>query len=333
MELISNYLEKPVPFSKKCLLIMRLTAAFMILAFMHASAKGVGQNVSFSGKDIPLTKVFEEIKKQTGYVFFYKVEDVENANLVTVDFKNTPLQTSLTELLKNQPLAFDIQGNTVFIRKKEPAPNKKEITEPLQALAPITISGHVTDSTGAALVGASVIIKKGKAATQTNKEGNFSIAAEPGDIIVISYVGFKPREIKVTSDSKSFDVAMQMLEKETVEVVVTALGIKKTTKAITYNVQDLKGEEVTRVPDASFVNALAGKVAGVTINASSSGIGGSTRVIMRGDKSVFGNNNALYVLNGIPLPNLFSAGSNAYRGRRKIFWPAGNGRWYFQYQS
>lgn len=87
------------------------------------------------------------------------------------------------------------------------------------------------------------------------------------------------------------------------EVVVTALGIKRAEKALSYNVQQVKSEELVRVKDANFVNSLNGKIAGVSINKSASGVGGATRVVMRGAKSIEGDNNALYVVDGIPLFN------------------------------
>lgn len=90
-------------------------------------------------------------------------------------------------------------------------------------------------------------------------------------------------------------------------VVVTALGIKRSEKALTYNVQEVAGDIVNTVKDANFMNSLSGKVAGLQINASASGVGGSTRVVMRGVKSISGNNNALYVIDGIPMPDLRSS--------------------------
>ena len=87
---------------------------------------------------------------------------------------------------------------------------------------------------------------------------------------------------------------------------MTALGIKKETKALTYNVQEIKAAVLVTVKDANFMNALSGKIAGVTINSTSSGVGGGARVVMRGTKSISGNNNALYVVDGIPLPYLSS---------------------------
>ena len=99
------------------------------------------------------------------------------------------------------------------------------------------------------------------------------------------------------------------IQKVLEEVVVTALGIKRSEKALSYNVQQVKGDELTTVKDANFMNALAGKVAGVNINASASGAGGATRVVMRGVKSIANNNNALYVIDGVPIFNTNNGGT------------------------
>lgn len=115
----------------------------------------------------------------------------------------------------------------------------------------------------------------------------------------ITITGFDPLKIIMQEDTKVLD-----------EVVVTALGIKRATKALSYNVQEVKGDELTTVKDANFMNSLAGKVAGVNINASSSGVGGATRVVMRGVKSIASNNNALYVIDGVPIFNTNNGSTN-----------------------
>src|SRR3712207_5449522 len=128
--------------------------------------------------------------------------------------------------------------------------------------------------------------------------------------LVVSYLGYKNQE--VSADSKNLRVSMSQNSEELNEVVVTALGIKKEAKALTYNVQQLSNNDITGVKDANFMNALLGKVAGVQINASSSGIGGGVKVVMRGAKSITNNNNALYVIDGIPMPSLQTAQPSDY---------------------
>lgn len=106
-----------------------------------------------------------------------------------------------------------------------------------------------------------------------------------------------PGTVKITNNNP-LRIILQEDTKTLNEVVVTALGIKKEAKSLSYNVQQISNDEITRIADANFVNNLNGKVAGVTINSSSSGVGGSSRVVMRGTKSLNGNNNALYVVDG-----------------------------------
>lgn len=113
----------------------------------------------------------------------------------------------------------------------------------------------------------------------------------------------------------SFDFTLQESSAEIEQVVVTALGIKRSEKAVAYNVQQIKAEDITTVKDANFINSLTGKVAGVTINASSSGVGGASKVVLRGNKSISQSSNALYVIDGIPMYNFGGGGGTEFDSR------------------
>lgn len=176
--------------------------------------------------------------------------------------------------------------------------------------AQVTVTGKVTDEKGVPLPGASVLIKNTSKGVATDFDGKYSIEAKQNDVLVFSSIGFFSQERKITGVDK---IVVDILLKEEVQelegTVVTALGIKRQEKALSYNVQQVKSEELTRVKDANFVNSLNGKVAGVNIQRSSSGVGGATKVIMRGAKSISGQNNALYVVDGVPINNASSASS------------------------
>ena len=173
----------------------------------------------------------------------------------------------------------------------------------LQQATRKTITGTITDAHGDPLIGVSIRIKNAQGGTITDIDGKFTIQAPENATIDVSYVGYVTKSIKINS-ATPLTIVLEEDKKQLSEVVVTALGIKRESKALTYNVQDLKGSEVTKIKDANFINVLAGKVAGVTINQNASGVGGSSRVVMRGTKSLFGENNALYVLDGIPMQGL-----------------------------
>ena len=163
-----------------------------------------------------------------------------------------------------------------------------------------TVKGTVKDANGEPLIGVSVLVEGTFNGVTTDMDGAFSLDVKNGDKLQFSYIGYRTKTLPAPASGQMNVV----LEEETTaldEVVVTALGIRREQKALSYNVQTVKGEMLTANKDANFINALAGKVAGVNINASAAGAGSAARVIMRGTKSLSGNDNALYVIDGIPM--------------------------------
>lgn len=167
------------------------------------------------------------------------------------------------------------------------------------------VSGQVLDENGEPIIGATVKVKGTNVATVTDLDGNFTFKVPAGSTLVVSYLGYSPKE--VAASGNGIKVQLDQDSKTLNEVVVTALGIKKEAKSLSYNVQQLNSDAVTQVKDANFVNSLNGKVAGVQFSTGASGIGSATRVVMRGAKSLNGNNNVLYVIDGIPMNDLMGS--------------------------
>ena len=167
------------------------------------------------------------------------------------------------------------------------------------------IKGIVKDLRGEPMIGVNITIKDTSTGVITNMDGEFTLNVKKNDVLIVSYIGYDTKNIVIEKEG-FLNIVLQESQVNLSEVVVTALGIKRETKALTYNVQEIKAAEIVGVKDANFMNGLAGKIAGVTINTSSTGIGGGARVVMRGTKSISGNNNALYVVDGIPLPSIQS---------------------------
>jgi len=163
-----------------------------------------------------------------------------------------------------------------------------------------TITGKVVDPDGKPITGASVTVKGSQKGVLTNQNGEFTISASKGDVLVITSIGFESTQVTVTDAPIS--VSLSISSSALSEVVVTALGIQRRSKDLTYSVQKLNNSDLTTVKDLNFINSLSGKVAGVTITKSSSGVGGSSRVILRGNKSTRAND-PLYVVDGVPLQN------------------------------
>lgn len=169
----------------------------------------------------------------------------------------------------------------------------------------VTVNGTVLDSAGWPLIGASVLEQGTLNGTITDIDGNFSLKTKKGAVLEVSCIGFKTVTIVAENETP---LTITLVEDSELlnEVVVTALGIKREEKALSYNVQSVDGEALNKVKDANFVNSLNGKVAGVIINSSSAGPGAAARVVMRGSKSLDKDNNALYVIDGIPMFNVSS---------------------------
>lgn len=161
------------------------------------------------------------------------------------------------------------------------------------------ITGTVTDGQEP-IIGATVRVKGTKIAAITDLDGQFFINAKPGDILEISYVGYATQEVKAV---KGVNVVLKEDAKAMDEVVVTALGIKRERKALGYGVGEVKGEELQKAKETNVINSLAGKVAGLVVSQTAGGASGSTRVILRGSTEMTGNNQPLYVIDGVPLDN------------------------------
>lgn len=176
-----------------------------------------------------------------------------------------------------------------------------------------TITGTVTtESDGMGLPGVSVVVQGTQIGTQTDFDGNYTIIVTQGDVLLFSFIGMTSQTITVIDQSR-IDLAMKEDTEALDEVIVTALGIKKERKALTYSAQDVKGDELTRVKDANPINNISGKVAGVAVNRSASGTGGSVKVTIRGNSSIR-NNQPLYVIDGLPILNATSSQPNSIFG-------------------
>ncbi len=175
-----------------------------------------------------------------------------------------------------------------------------------------SVSGVVVDAADHEPLIAATVSVKGQAGqgVLTDMDGKFTIKnIKAGAILVVSYVGYTTKEVAV-ADRAELTIELASAEKQLETVVVTALGIKRSQKALSYNVQEVKNDALTMVKDANFMNSLNGKVAGVNIQRSASGVGGATRVVMRGNKSISGDNNVLYVIDGVPVGNSADRGGD-----------------------
>ena len=192
--------------------------------------------------------------------------------------------------------------------------NEQSSLQEVQHGKNIVVKGKVVDKGGEAVIGANILVKGTSTGAVTDLDGNYTLSVSPNATLVFSYIGMKSQTVAV-NNRKQIDVTLEDEAKAIDAVVVTALGIKRSEKALSYNVQKVDNSALTKVKEANFVNSLSGKVAGVNITRSSAGIGGATSVVMRGSKSIAGNNNVLYVVDGMPIGNASRGGDGGEYGR------------------
>ncbi len=273
----------------------------LLLSLSVTVVRAQNSGITLNMQDATVAQVMKAIEDQSHYVFLYK--NLDTSRKVSVNIRNKRIDEVLDIVFKDLNISYKIDNLQILLSQKESG-NK----------APATISGFVTDVSQQPIIGASIIVKGTTIGTTTNVDGSYKLqlprSAEPL-ILIVNYLGYTPVEVAVNNRT-SIDVT---LKEDTVNVdaiVVTALGIKRSEKALSYNVQSVDSESILANKDVNFINSLAGKVAGLTINASAGGVGSASKVVMRGQKSITQSSNALYVIDGIPMYTTARDGSTEF---------------------
>ena len=275
----------------------------LFLSMTTIGMKGQHQVVKLDKTTTTVQQLISTIEKQTNLSIDYGQNALDLTKQVKVNSKTEKLSALLDAMIKETDLEYTISGRHVIITKSTPQ-------KPKQTGQKQTIKGQVQDVNGNPLIGVTVKVRGTNNAVVTDLDGNYTISANRGDILECSYVGFTTKDARVNGNQ--LNLTLHENSKELNEVVVTALGIKREQKALSYNVQQVAGDAVSVNKDANFINSLNGKVAGVNINASSSGAGGASKVVMRGARSIMQSSNVLYVIDGIPMLNTGKEGSTEF---------------------
>ena len=245
----------------------------------------------------PLKEAMSAIEKQSSWRFVVSPE-VDLNYPVTLTIETSSIRDLLERLFASSPYAWSlVESTTTITLSKRPEER------------PANLTGIVRDTQGNPIIGATVLETGTSNGTTTDGTGRFALTvAIPSTArLEISYLGYESLHLTVGSRTR-FEIMLRESTAEIEQVVVAALGIKRSEKALAYTVAQVAPEDVTMVKDANFVNALSGKVAGAVINPSSSGVGGVSKVVMRGMKSIMQSSNTLYVIDGIPMFNNSSKG-------------------------
>ncbi|MDR1436599.1 MAG: SusC/RagA family TonB-linked outer membrane protein [Candidatus Symbiothrix sp.] len=257
--------------------------------------------LSLDVKERPLADVFKLIKNQTQMSVVYNVNDIDPGKKVTVSVQNEDLSVLLEQVLKGTNLGYAIDRNYIvlFANGRTETPGSVALNEN----EPLTVKGKVSDETGEPLIGANVMVNGKSTGTVTDIDGNYSLTLPAGSSSLhFSYIGYLPQIISINRRTQ-IDAILAEDSKTLDEVVVTAMGITREAKTLTYAAQTVKSEELTRAKDANFINSLQGKSAGLIITPSAGGAGSASKILLRGNTSILGENTPLIVIDGIPMQN------------------------------
>ncbi len=281
---------------------MRLTVLILITSLLQVSASTFAQRITIYKNQAPLEEILKEIHVQSGYDFFFDRNVISRFKPVSIQVRNVSLETALNTSLKGLPLSFSIKNKRITINE---LPQRSFVVHPVNETITIdrVINGRVTSKEdGQPIAGASVLVSNTKIGTQTDVEGKFTLRVPSGSSsLQISFMGYEPQTVSLgTSDV--LHIVLNPSVNTLGAVVVTAFGIQRQKNTLPYAAQQISGDEMNKTRVANVASGLSGKVSGLQIS-QGNGIGGSVNVVIRGSKSLTGNNQALFVVDGVPVDN------------------------------
>ena len=278
----------------------------MLLAGSWTAAKA---QITLNVPQTTLGTVIKQIQKQSKYQFTYD-DNLAKMQVNAVKVKNGKVEDVLDKLLHNKNVTYVIKDGIIYLKKKE-TPTSPKNHQPRQKR---TYKGTLLDENKEPLIGAAILVKGTTQRAVTDMDGNFTIETdEPSPVLQFTYLGYKTMDI-AAKEGHAVNAQMLPDSHSLNEVVVTALGIKREKKMLGYSVQDVKSDALNTTGDPSVTGALDGKVAGLQMNTASTGLGGSTKITIRGNSSLTDNNQPLWVVDGVPFTDNQSSDASAYGG-------------------
>jgi len=284
--------------------IMKLMIVIMATFLMQVSAAGFAQKVTYAQNNVSFKQLFSEIRKQTGYNVIWPSGKFNARNTLDVDFRNTPLEAVLNEVLREYDFTYEVVSKTVVLKRKVQPFLNSTADMPVGLFNFLgqnqLVKGTVTNSQAEVLPWVSIRLKNGTARTSTDKNGNFSISVPgPESVLVFSYIGFQEREAVVGTSA-----LLKISLKENIvgldEVLVVGYGTV-TKRDVTGSIGSVSVVDLQKAPVRSFDEALAGRVAGVQVTSEDGQPGSAVNIVVRGNNSITQDNSPLYIIDGFPL--------------------------------
>jgi TonB-dependent SusC/RagA subfamily outer membrane receptor len=279
-------------------LIQCFSVGLLVAREGNAQIKSIEEvKVQLPLNGVSVSEAFSKIEGASPYNFVYLHKEIRNLPEIFIEHSNQSIYDLLVEIAKQTGLEFKQINQNIHVQKSKKRQFSKKVSI-VQLFLEIT--GKVTDENGVPLPGVTIIIEGSSTGTVTDIDGNYTLEAEEGAVLIFSFVGFENQRIKV-GNSNVIDVRLLQDQSSLDEVVVTAFGIEKEKKSLSYAVQEVEGDKLAAVGNTNLVNSIQGKIAGVIVKQSSGAPGSTSQINIRGSRSFVGNNEPLYVVDGLPI--------------------------------
>lgn len=266
----------------------------MLASLLQMNLAASAQKITLTVKNTSFIKALEELRSKSGYNFFYVASLLENTQPVTLDLKNAPVREALNQLVKNQPLVYEIKGRTVVLKKA----SEKEPASTLISTERAAVTGQIKDENGNGIPGAVITIKGTGKSVQTDNNGRFSLDLEEGNVLVITHVSYEELEW-IYRGQPTIDINLVSASKSLSSVIVIGYGAIKQ-KNVTGAVSKVEGKDLNSSVASNFAQTLQGKAAGVQVLQATGQPGAGVTVQIRSNPS-FANAGVLYVIDGVPV--------------------------------
>ena len=307
---MSNLRKAGMRSKNSCMSSKKVVRALLVSTLFTVPSQLVSAQLNIALTNTQLGTMIQQIQSQSQYQFFYD-DELAEMPIGSVEASGSSVEEVLDKALAGKGISYRVDDkalagkgisyrvdDNVIYLSKESTSATASVRSTQQDQQQIT--GRIIDATGEALIGVSIVEKGTTNGTITDWDGNYTLSVPTGAVLQFSYIGYQTVEMPVEAGKNVIDLTMKEDSEMLDEVVVTALGIKREKKMLGYAVQELKSDELNKTGDPSVTSALQGKVAGLSMNTSATGLGGSTKITIRGNSSLSDNNQPLWIVDGVP---------------------------------
>ena len=267
-----------------------LPVLFLTLWGNNASAQ-TNPTINAEYVNTSLSQVFNDISKKADVSFSYDSKEIEMAQKINVPKGNYSLNELVNKVCTQANLIYQVNNNVISVKNKNSTSFDTKI------------SGRIIDEAGDGIPGVTIENKQKRSSTISDNDGSFTIKAALKDELRLSHIGYLPTTVTIQQLSGNV-ITLSGTSQSLSEVVVTSLGIKREKRALSYSIGEVKGDEIDKAPrDPNIINSLAGRVPGLIISNTAGGPFGSSKVLIRGNTDITGDNQPLYVVDGVPMDN------------------------------